>query len=121
MPAPRTYISAADLSAKQHYIAKVDSDGKAALASAATDAVIGTIVDGGNASGEAVSIAGPECGGFVKSGGTIGEGDLLTTDSSGLAVATTTDGNAVFGIALEAADANDVIRWAPAPGRIYIA
>lgn len=45
----------------------------------------------------------------VKLGGTVSRGDKLTSDSSGLAIATVTDKNNFGAIALEGGVANDII------------
>ena len=97
--APLTIISAADLSGKEGYGYKLDSAGKAVLATAA--AVDGVIVDGGTASGDPLSAAPAGCGLLVKvlCGGTANERDALTTDSNGKFIATTTTGDDVVGYA----------------------
>lgn len=106
---PRTFVSAADLSDKQFYLAELDADGKVSLANAATDILIGTIVDGGTASGDQVAIRLSGGTHRVILGGSVNEGARLTSDANGKAVVTTTEDDAVFGQAIEAGAANDII------------
>src|ERR671922_317567 len=94
----RTFKSGADLSAKQYYLAKADStQNQVVLAAAATDKILGVILDGGKQSGDAVRIGLLNGDGTlnVVAGGTIAIGDYLTSDSNGKAVATTTTGDTV--------------------------
>jgi hypothetical protein len=108
MTKPFTRESAADLSAKEGYIGAIDANGNVVLGAAATDDLIGIIVEGGRASGDACAIAdsGTE---HVKIGGTVNEGDFLTSDSAGRAVATTTANQKIVGMALSAGVINDEI------------
>lgn len=108
MTKPLTRKSASDLSAKEGYIGALDANGLCALASAATDDLIGIIVEGGRESGDAVAVAdsGTE---HVKLGGSVNEGDFLTSDGAGKAVATTTANQKVIGMALSAGTTNDEI------------
>lgn len=108
MTKPLTRESAADLSAKEGYAAAIDANGNAILGAAATDDLLGIIIEGGRASGDAVAIQDTgTC--HAKLGGTVNEGDDLTTDSAGKLVATTTTGNRVIAKALSAGVANDEI------------
>jgi hypothetical protein len=97
----------ADLSAKQSYLAKIASDGDLELASAATDSVIGVVTEGAVADKPATV----QFGGIAKviCGGSITAGNRLTSDGDGKAVATSSAGNRVFGIALESGSANEII------------
>jgi len=98
----------ADLSAKLHFLAKVDpTDGDLILAAAGTDTVIGVITEAA-AADKPVTV---QFGGLakVKAGGTIVAGDRLTSDGSGQAIATTTAGNRVFGIALDAGASGNIV------------
>ena len=99
--------AAVDLSAKVHYLAKVDTTGKFDLASASTDSILGVITEGA-AANKPVTV---QYGGQSKAiaGGVITAGDRLTADSSGKMVATTTAGNRVIGIALESGTTNDIV------------
>lgn len=103
-----TFISAADLSAKQYFVAQLDANGKADLASAVTQDLLGIIMDGGAASGDPVAVC---TAGVAKaiSGGTINEGDRLTTDSAGKVIATTTAADELIGWALQAAASGDYV------------
>ena len=106
----KSLVSAADLSAKAFFIGKVDSNGKLALASAATDAIVGVIEDGSLGSGASASYQFVGTA-KVKAGGTITVGAYVTSDSSGQAVATTTNGNVVLGryIGTASAASGDII------------
>lgn len=101
-------VSAADLSSSERLIVAIDSSGKAALATAATDQIIGVLVEGGTASGDTVAVQDYGTA-WVKLGGTVGEGDWLTANSASKAVATTTAADSVLGMALTAGVANDQI------------
>lgn len=116
----RTFDSATDLSAKQYFIVKISAAKTVALASAATDAIAGTIQNVPVSSGLVeVAIAGGTA--KVVAGGSISAGDYLTTDGNGKAVATTTDGDQVIGVAVEAGDASDVVEYIVARSRFYAA
>ena len=96
---------------------KVSADGTVALASAATDALVGTQL-GEAKSGEGVQVI---LSGTAKAiaGASVSIGDLLTTDSAGKVIATTTTGNKTMGVALEAADTNDIFEYAVSLGKHY--
>lgn len=104
----KSLVAAADLSAKLFYIAKVDTSGNLALAAAATDPIVGVIQnnDGGSGAMATYRFLGTS---KVIAGGSISIGDLVTSDSAGKAVATTTNKDIVIGRALEAADSGDII------------
>lgn len=104
-----TFLAAADLSAKRYYLAKQDADGKAVLGAAATDRVLGPIYEP-EVSGKAIAVA-IEGNPKVLVAGTVNEGDRLTCDAAGKAVVTVTAGNYVFGEALEAGVAGEVIQF----------
>jgi hypothetical protein len=105
----RSVAAGADLSAKTHYIVKLDSSGNAVLASAGTDALVG-VLQNYPASGEQAVYA---FGGTAKvvAGGTIAIGAWVTADSNGKAVATTTVGNVILGqyVGTAAAAAGDLV------------
>ena len=109
--------SAADLSAKKYFIAMNDANGKAVLADAATKGLLGVIKDGGRSSGDDVSIYGPDEIAEVIAGGAITLSATLpiyvTSDAAGKAVATTTAGNIVIGIALTTAATDDKVQILP--------
>lgn len=102
----------ADLSTKQYYVVKTDANGKYILASAATDAIRGVLVNAPK-SGETADVANINGSGTFKvlAGGTIAKDAFLTSDASGKAIATTTTGNRVFGRAVAAAVAGDIVEY----------
>lgn len=80
-----TLVAAADLSAKQYTFVKLDSNGKAAAASGATDIPIGVLQNAPTAGQEAeVLVVG---GTKIVAGAAIGEGALVGTSAAGKAVA----------------------------------
>ena len=80
-----TPVAAADLSALQYTFVKLDSAGKAAAASAATDIPIGVLQNAPTAGQEAeILVVG---GTKIVAGAAIGEGALVGTSSTGKAVA----------------------------------
>jgi hypothetical protein len=105
-----TLVAAADLSAKQYYFVKLDSDGKAALCSGATDKPIGILQNAPTAGVEAeVVIVG---GSKVVAGGTLDEGNSVGTDANGKAVAYaqgTDTTKYVVGQALSAGVSNNIV------------
>lgn len=112
----KTFKSAGDLDGKQNYVVYVSAKGEVTIGSAATHKVMGTVVNKPQAgAGANIEVQLPTGGstGKVIAGGSISIGDKLTSDSAGKAVATTSSGNYVFGIALEPADANDVFEYMP--------
>lgn len=114
--ATKTFKSAGDLAGKQNYIVYVNAKGIVTIGSAATQKPLGTVVNKPQTgAGANIEVQLPTGGatGKVIAGGSISIGDKLTTDSAGKAVATTSAGNFVFGIALEPADANDVFEYMP--------
>jgi hypothetical protein len=106
-------VTAADLSANMYYLVKTDTNNKLVLASAATDAILGVIHNGGRKSGDVASVMLINgCGTYkVIAGGTIAKDAYLTSDANGKAVATTTTGNRVFGRAVRAAVAGDIVEY----------
>ena len=80
-----TLVAAADLSTKQYTFVKLDSDGKVAAASGATDIPIGVLQNAPIAGQEAeVLVVG---GTKIVAGAAIGEGALVGTGATGKAVA----------------------------------
>lgn len=78
-----TLPAAADLSAKQYYFVKIDSNGKAALCAAATDKPIGVLQNTPKSGEEAViTVVG---GTKVVASASIDEGILIGTASTGKA------------------------------------
>lgn len=112
----KTFKSAASLLDKQNYIVYVSAKGVVTIASAATHKVMGTVVNKPQTgAGANIEVQLPFGGGSGKviAGGSIAIGDKLTADSAGKAVATTTQNNYVFGVAIEPADAGDVFEYMP--------
>lgn len=112
----KTFKSAASLVDKQFYIVYVNAKGIVTIGSAATQKPLGVIVNKPQAGiGRNIEVMLPMGGGTGKviAGGSISIGDKLTTDSAGKAVATTTAGNFVFGIAIEPADSGDIFEFMP--------
>lgn len=99
-----TLAAAADLSAKQFTVIKLDSNGAAASAGAG-EAGIG-ILQNNPGSGQAATV---QIDGIskAKAGGTISAGAALAANASGLLVAATT-GNYIVGFAKAAAASGDV-------------
>lgn len=114
--------ASADLSAKQFFIVKLDTNGEVALASAATDAFIGVLQNKPKA-GETAEIRLVNAEGTLKVvlGGTVAKDAMVTADSAGKGVSTTTVGNYVLGMALEAGVAGDIIEVLPIAHRRYAA
>lgn len=117
----KSFIAGADLSAKQYFIVKQDTDeGTVVLASAATDFLIGTL-ENKPLSGENASVLMRHGGatGKVKLGGTVSAvGAKLTADSDGKAVVTTNTGDQILGYALNTGVAGDIIEYMPAVDRV---
>jgi hypothetical protein len=118
--------SSADLSAKNHRFAKMVTASTVTYAAAATDAIVGIITDGGTASGDPVSIE--TRAGIVTmlqvdgAAGAITYGSFLTSDSVGRGIATTTDGNIIGAMALDASTTQgDIIRVLTMHEHLYIA
>lgn len=96
------------------YIIVKLSSGKVVAASAATDKPVGVLYNCPTASGTADVLSINAMGtGKVTAGGSINVGDFITSDSAGKAVATTTAGNFVVGIAVEAASTGQVFAYQP--------
>jgi surface antigen len=77
-------------------------------ATAATDRICGVFTEVGAKVGEIVDVVHDGRPG-VKLGGTVALGDKLTTNASGQAIATTTAGNRVLGVADSDGVSGDVI------------
>lgn len=98
--------AAADLSAAQYKIVQVNSSGQAALANA-TSMTVGVLQNKPSAAGRVATVA---IHGVSKvvAGGAITAGARVTSDANGNAVAATTAGDAVIGVALTGAASGDV-------------
>lgn len=103
-----TRSAAADLSTKKYYILKQDSSGNVAIATLATDPIVGVLQNKPKSGEDALyRFLGTT---KVVAGAPISINDKVTTNSSGKAIATTTDKDTVIGLALEAAGADgDII------------
>ena len=113
---PKNFKSAASLVNKQFYVVYVSAKGVVTIASAATHTLMGVITNAPQAGvGQNVAVALPFGDRTFKviAGGSISIGDKLTADSNGKAVATTTQNNYVFGVAVEPADAGDIFEAMP--------
>lgn len=89
----------------------------AVAAAAATDKLLGTSDDLDHVTGEQVDLAvGPVP--TVVLGGTVAQGDALTSDANGAAIATTTTGNRIIGFAEIAGVAGDEITYLRALGTL---
>ena len=114
----KTYITAADYSAKQYYIVWLDNQ-TATLADDADqsgEALMGVMQSKPSGDiGASVDVQMPWGGGsgLVIAGGTITIGQELTTDGNGKAIATTTSDDHVFGVAMRGAVVGDILEYAP--------
>ena len=99
-----TKVASEDLTAKQFYIVQMDSSGDMEIGEGATDLLLGVLQNKPD-DGEAGIYRHVGTSKVVASGA-IAIGARVTTDSAGKAVTTTTNGDLVVGVALEAA-AND--------------
>lgn len=96
-------LAGADLDAKQYYPVRLAATtAKTVLVAAAATAALIGILQNDPKSGEAASVV---CSGLTKSvaGGAIAPGDMITVNSTGQCVATTTANNKVIGKAVTAA------------------
>jgi len=101
----RSFVSDADLSAKQYYITKLTSTG-VDLAGTATSLICGVLQNTPDTGEQAtVQFLGTS---KVKAGGNVAIGDWVTATTGGKAVATTTDKDFVVGQALEVAVDGDI-------------
>jgi hypothetical protein len=100
-----TLVAAADLSAKQYRVVKIDSNGKAAM-SDADDLGIG-ILQNNPGSGQPATVG---YSGVSKAlaGGTIAAGARVTSDANGALIAASSAGDAVVGVAVTGAASGDL-------------
>jgi Uncharacterized conserved protein (DUF2190) len=107
-----TFKATADLSAKQYFLVALDTsnEGQMIIANAQTAKAIGVLKDAPTA-GDYGRVSLLNRSGFNKAraASAINIGDYLTADSNGRLVTTTTSGDLVIGIAVEAAAAQDDI------------
>lgn len=78
------------------------------VCSAASDKIVGILQNASTAAGDVVEVC-EEGGCKAKLGGTVVYGDMLTADSSGLLVATTSNAEKLIAKAMSDGVANDVI------------
>lgn len=94
------------------------SSGLLVVATAATDKILGTLETKAVATQPAAvrlrSAAGTSS---AKAGGTIAVGDRITATTDGTLIATTTTGNEVVGLALEAATSGQFFEYMPMTDR----
>lgn len=83
------------------------TDFQVTAAAAATDKMCGVTTEVAAADTERCDVIHEGCA-YVKAGGTIAAGDLLTSDASGNAITTTTASNRIIGQARQSAVAGDV-------------
>jgi hypothetical protein len=110
-----SFLAGADLSAKQYTVVKHGTNKETIVnSSAATDKHIG-VLQNKPKSGQEASVRpfNAQGTGKVKLGGNVTKGAYLTADSAGEAVATTAQGDIVFGIAHEAGSDGDIIEYLP--------
>lgn len=110
------FKAAADLSGHQFGIVKTDASGNLVKAAAATDVLLGTLVDKPtlNRTGDVrLRTAAGTLNVKVGAGGAIAKGDAVTSDANGLGVTTTTAGNQILGYALEAGAVGAIIEVLP--------
>ena len=108
-----TLPAAADLSAKQYFLAAVNSSGQAALCTGAAGEAFVGVIQGDDATANRATGLRPAGISKVAAGGTFAAGDLLTSDSNGKTVKYTkatvytgtpyiVSGSLVYGVALAA-------------------
>jgi hypothetical protein len=93
------------------------TDANVVQGAAATDKLIGVGDSLGASSGETFDVILDGIA-LVKAGGTIAFGDPITSDATGQAVASTTQGNRVVGYAMESAVAGDLVGVRIAPSTL---
>lgn len=98
--------AAADLSAAQFKLVTVNASGQAALANT-TALVVGVLQNKPTAAGQAATVAFAGVS-KVLAAGNITAGARVTADANGNAIAATTAGDAVLGVALAGAASGDL-------------
>lgn len=112
----KTFYAGATVAANR--IVKAGADvTKVIVGAAATDKSIGISDNLGASSGDTLDVILDGIA-LVKAGGTIGMGDIITSDGTGQGIATTTAGNRYIGIAMEDASSGDLFGVRIAPGLI---
>jgi len=94
------------------------SSGKIVVAAAATDVILGVIDSKAYANGQIDvhlrSTNGTLC---ILAGGTIAAGDAVTSNASGVGIATTTAGNQIIGYAVEAGTSGKFVELMPSTAK----
>lgn len=103
-------VAASDMTGAEFLAVKFNENGKIVKASTAGEKALGLLgaADGDKKTGDTVTVQIKECA-LWKLGATVTAGAELATDASGKAV-TATAGNYVLAIALEAGEADSVIK-----------
>lgn len=103
----KTYYAGAAVAA--YRIVKPGADDtKVVVGAAATDKLIGVSDSIGAASGETFDVILDGIA-LVSAGGVVAAGDHVTANATGQAIATTTAGNRVIGVAMDSGVLNDLI------------
>jgi hypothetical protein len=98
---PNILTLKADGAISRGMVVKAGSDKEhVAKATAATQLLVGLCMNDPDAAEAKTEVALPGGGGVAKLGGTVAFGDLLTADSNGKCVATTTAGNRWIAVAM---------------------
>lgn len=106
---PRIEIFKADGAIAKGKAVKAGSDkDHVAVASAATDKIIGWAQNAAVNAGDKVEVALHGGGAKCLAGGNVAMGDVLTSDASGQAIATTTNADRYAGVAMQSAVAGDI-------------
>lgn len=109
-----------DLSAKQYYIVQQNASGNVEVGEGATDLILGVLQNTPESGEMATYAKGGVC--KVVSDGTGSIGSWVTSDASGKATPTTTDGDIVIGKLLEAPSADgDIVKVDMHIHHLYIA
>ena len=95
--------------AKGKFVKAGSSRKYVAVCSAATDKIVGITQNATTAAEDTAEVALPGGGAKVLLGGTVSFGDLLTSDGSGQAIATTTAANRYGAVAMEDGVSGDII------------
>lgn len=98
------------------------SAGLIVAATAGTDAIIG-VIDTDNDAGQEAQVRLRSASGTAigRAGGNVAVGDYVTATTAGELIATTTDGDQVVGMAIEAAANDGFFEFMPSNSRIFIA
>lgn len=105
-PEIQAYL-AGGIIAKGKVVKKGSDDKHVAVCSAATDKMVGLMQNASSAAEDVVEVA-VSGGAKGLAGGTIAMGDLLTANSDGELIATTTEDDRVIGIAMQDAVDGDI-------------